>query len=124
VLGADDLGWLVERLRRRLESGGALTGTVTLADPTAEQRRAVGHLTGRRPGRGQSVTVSLTDLEQELRDAEVAPDLRTAVEVLVGPLADLPGRRLPSSIVATPWCGRWAALPRPEPVGTTRGWPG
>ena len=93
MLGRPELAWLVERIRRRLEQGAALTGTVTLGNPTAEQRRATAQLLGHAPGRGEKMSVSLADLAIALQDADVAPDLRTAVEVLVGPLADLAGAR-------------------------------
>ena len=93
MLGALELACLVERIRRRSEQGVALTGTVRLADPTDGQRRAVARLLGRPPARGRGLTIMLGRLEEGLREAAVAPDLRTAVEVLVGPLADPPGVR-------------------------------
>ncbi|MGQ0632742.1 MAG: TIGR02679 family protein [Sporichthyaceae bacterium] len=93
VLGTPELAWLVERVSRRVARGKPLTGTLTLSDATAEQRAAVAHLLGRFPGSGASVSVPLEVLEQALQDAEVAPDLRAAVEVLTGPLRDLVGER-------------------------------
>src|SRR5262249_51955634 len=41
LLGGEPTAWLVLRARDRLESGRPLTGTVTLAGATAEQRRAL-----------------------------------------------------------------------------------
>ena len=88
-----ELSWLVERVHRRVEQGRPLTGMVTLAAATGPQRRAVAGLLGRAPGGGTSLSVSLDRLAAELADAGVAPDLRAAVEVLTGPMRDLPGER-------------------------------
>ena len=93
VLGTDDLAWLVERLAQRVARGKPLTGTVTLSTATEAQRRAVARLIGRPGGSGASLSVPLVLLDEELQDAGVAPDLRTAVEVLTGPLRDLAGER-------------------------------
>ncbi len=88
VLGIPELAWLVERLRRRVESGRALTGSVSLRDPTPAQRRAVDRLLGRPPSRGGVLHVRLGQLEDLLRHAELCGGLRAAVEVLAGPLVD------------------------------------
>jgi len=93
TLGGEDLAWLVERLSRRIQQGRPLTGTVSLSRPTPGQRRAVEGLLGRPPGRGSALTVRLEELDEELQDAELAPDLRAAVEVLTGPLRDLADER-------------------------------
>ncbi len=93
MLGEPELAWLVERVRRRVQQGSVLTGNVTLTSPTLGQRRAVERLLGRPPGRATTLTVPLPELEEVLREAEVAADLRAAVEVLVGPLADLAGAK-------------------------------
>jgi uncharacterized protein (TIGR02679 family) len=92
TLGDPELGWLVERLGSRVRHGRPLTGVVRLSPATAAQQRAAGRLLGR-PGRGVSVSVPLAELEAELVDAGVAPDLQTAIEVLTGPLADLAAGR-------------------------------
>jgi len=96
TLGTPELTWLVERLGSRISQGKALTGTLRLTGPTPAQRRAVETLLGRRASSGAhggSVAVPLEDLEAELVEAGVAPDLRAAVELLTGPLADLAGAR-------------------------------
>src|SRR5690242_17828358 len=59
LLGDEHTAWLVLRARDRLEAGRSLTGTVTLAGATVEQRRAVERLTGRPPRSGTSLSVSL-----------------------------------------------------------------
>lgn len=85
LLGGDDLGWLLDRVRRRLELGRPLTGPVTLTDANAGQRRAVGRLLGRRMGAGRSLTVSLDDVDGLLRASGAAPGgLIAAAEVLLG----------------------------------------
>jgi uncharacterized protein (TIGR02679 family) len=86
TLGAPEHEWLVERLRRRLELGQDLTGSVTLADADPQQRRAAGKLLGRAPRPGRALTLPLGSLEVRLRDSGIAPDLRAAVEALTGPV--------------------------------------
>src|SRR5690349_21303088 len=57
LLGRAELGWLVERLRRRMELGRPLTGTLTRPAATQAERAAVDALLGRarRPGSGTTV---------------------------------------------------------------------
>ena len=93
LLGGPAVAWLRDRIRRRLEHGGTLAGTVTLTDPTDAERAAVDRLLGRRPSSGARVTVSLDAVDRLLRDAQVCDGLRAAVEVLDGPIADVAGRR-------------------------------
>jgi uncharacterized protein (TIGR02679 family) len=91
ALGGPDLAWLVDRCRARIERGRPLVGTVTRSAATAGEQAAAARLLGRRTGRGTSLTVRLEDLDVEITEAGIAPDLRAAVEVLTGPLRDLPG---------------------------------
>lgn len=107
LLDGDDLGWLLDRVRRRLELGRPLTGPVTLADATASQRRAVGRLLGRRVGMGRSLTVSLDDVDALLRASGAAPGgLTAAAEVLLG--------TVPNRVVdAAARQAAWAAALRP-----------
>jgi uncharacterized protein (TIGR02679 family) len=93
VLGAPELSWLVDRLRRRVELGRPLTGTVTLPAASEPQRRAVARLLGRAAGDGASLSVSLERLDASLQAAGVAPDLRSALDVLTGPVRDLASER-------------------------------
>jgi uncharacterized protein (TIGR02679 family) len=89
LLGGDATAWLIRRARDRLESGRPLTGSVTLADATAEQRRAVERLTGRPPRSGVSLSVSLPEVDRILRESGSAPGgLAEAVTLLTGPLRD------------------------------------
>lgn len=84
LLGGDDIVWLLDRVRRRLEFGRPLTGTVTLADANPDQRRAVGRLLGRRVRTGRSLTVSLDEVDALLRASGAADGLAAAAEMLLG----------------------------------------
>ena len=94
ALGTPELDWLVERLRRRIEHGRPLTGTITLHSPGREQRMALEALLGRRPRRGGAVTVPLEQLERVLADAGLASTLRDAVHELHGPVENRRARRI------------------------------
>jgi len=89
TLGCEGLAWLLNRLRKHLERGRPLRGIVTLNRATAAQRDAVDRLLGRMPSRGTSLSVNLEQLEATLRHAELCNDLSEAVEVLLGPVANL-----------------------------------
>jgi uncharacterized protein (TIGR02679 family) len=93
LLGGADLRWLVERVRARLERGMPLDGTVILEGATEAQRRAVARLLGRPAGRGASLSVSLPTVEEVLRGAGLAPDLRATVQALAGPVTDRAAER-------------------------------
>ncbi len=82
------LGWIIERLRRRLERGRGLTGTITLRQPATEQRAALDRLLGRPPSRGAALALDLGKLEGILRHAELAASLSDAVVALTGPVID------------------------------------
>ncbi len=89
LLGGEDVAWLLERVRRRLELGKPLTGTVTLSGASAEQRRAVEALFGRRRASGASLSVSLDEIDSVLRTSGVcSAGLAAAVEELGGPIQD------------------------------------
>ncbi|WP_267595921.1 TIGR02679 family protein [Carbonactinospora thermoautotrophica] len=88
VLGGEDLRWLVDRMWSRLARDLPLDGDVTLRAATPAQRQAVARLLGRAPGRGTSLTVPLPAVAETLRRAGIAPDLRTAVEALRGPVVN------------------------------------
>jgi uncharacterized protein (TIGR02679 family) len=76
-------------VRRRLERGEPITGTVTLSRATTEQRDAVARLLGRRPRDGATVSVRLDDLDALLRRSGAHPDgLAAGVVALTGPVRD------------------------------------
>lgn len=87
LLGDPELAWLVARVRRRLEHGRALEGTVTLGRASSSQREAVRVLLGRRPRSGQALSVSLPAVDALLRRSGACPGgLREAVVRLGGPV--------------------------------------
>ena len=87
------LGWIVERLRRRLERGRGLRGTISRPRPTAAERAACDRLLGRPPSRGAALVVKLSELERILRHGELSPSLLEAVEALTGPVVDERARK-------------------------------
>jgi uncharacterized protein (TIGR02679 family) len=94
LLGAPELGWLVDRIRIRLERGEPVDGTVTLVGATPEQRRAAARLLGHRVGRGTSLSIPLPEVEAALRRAGVGCGLRAAVETVAGrPVRDQAAER-------------------------------
>jgi len=93
LLGGNDLRWLVDRIRSRLVEGRPLTGSVTRARATEEERQAAARLLGRQVGRWASLSVWLPGLEETLRRAGLAPDLAAAVSAVAGPVADRPAAR-------------------------------
>ncbi len=93
VLGPPELSWLVDRARARIARGAALDGVVTLTGATAAQRQAAARLLGRLPGRGSSLSVSLSAVESALQAAGLAVSLRDAVEALSGTVPDMAAER-------------------------------
>lgn len=123
LLGGHDLAWLLDRMRRRLELGKPLTGTVTLLDANPDQRRAVGRLLGRRVGTGRSLTVSLDDVDALLRTSGAAPDgLAAAAEALLGAVpnraAEAAARNAAWSTAVQPVADLAARRPELEPWRT------
>ena len=91
TLGDPALSRVVTRLARRLELGRSLEADLTLADATEAERLALGRLLGRQASlRGRSLRVSPPQLSLALYRAGIAPDLRTAVETLSGPVTARP----------------------------------
>ncbi len=89
LLGAEDLAWLVARIRQRLQRGQSLDTTVTLSDATASQRSAVQRLLGRPPVPGRTLTVSLPAVDRLLRQSGVSPaGLEAAIIALTGEVVD------------------------------------
>ncbi len=88
LFGKPELTRLIDRLQTRFERG-VHSPTLTLPNPELAERKAIASLLGRRIGSGRSIRISLTDLEIIIQQAELAPDLRSAVERLRGPLKNL-----------------------------------
>jgi uncharacterized protein (TIGR02679 family) len=88
LLGDPSLAWLLARVRRRIELGQPLLGTVRRGDASAAERDAVERLFGRRPQSGRALSVPLTDLDELLRRSGLHPDgLAAAVIALTGPVS-------------------------------------
>ncbi|MEV0346790.1 TIGR02679 family protein [Nonomuraea sp. NPDC050680] len=120
LLGGEEIAWLVDRARQRLERGRPLTGTVTLGTASAAQRRAAELLLGRRAGAGASLSVSLEEVDRVLRASGAAPEgLQDAVVRLRGPLRDLAGEREASASAWREAFGNLDAMTaaRPELAG-------
>jgi uncharacterized protein (TIGR02679 family) len=108
LLGGPETTWLVRRVRQRLERGGALTGTVTLAGASPDQRRAIELLLGRRAGTGASLSVSLAEVDRVLRASGACTGgVAAAVEILDGPVRDLAGEQ---AATAAAWASALAPL--------------
>jgi uncharacterized protein (TIGR02679 family) len=108
LLGGPDLAWLVDRVRRRLESGQPLDGIVTRAGADDAERAAVGRLLGRAPRPGRSLSVSLAAVDQVLRGSGACPDgLAAAVITLTGPVTP---RREAADRLALAWEHAFAPL--------------
>jgi uncharacterized protein (TIGR02679 family) len=89
LLGTDELAWLVERVRLRLELGRPLDVSVTLAESTAGQRAAVHRLLGRRQQSGRALTVPLPAVDDVLRRSGACPEgLAAAVILLAGDVTE------------------------------------
>jgi uncharacterized protein (TIGR02679 family) len=88
LLGDPQLAWLVRRVRRRMELGNPLEGSITLAEPTVEERQTVHRLLGRPPRPGRSLSVSLDAIDELLRRSGACTEgLAAAVVRLGGPVA-------------------------------------
>ena len=87
TLGDPALHRVVTRLARRLTLGRPLESELTLSEVTEAERLALSHLLGRRVSlQGSSVRFSPSKLSAILVRSEIAPDLRSAVEALAGPV--------------------------------------
>lgn len=116
LLGRPDLARVIAAIRERIERGGG--ESVSVADPTRQERRAVEELLGRRPGSAQRLRVPLAQIERILRDARIAPDLGSAIAALGGPLRDRPEER---ETERRAWDGLWGRhRPRAEAQGLGR----
>jgi uncharacterized protein (TIGR02679 family) len=87
LLGDPDLAWVVDRVRRRIELGQPLHGTIARRSASPEQRDAVARMFGRAPREAQGVSVSLEELDALLRRSQVHEGgLAEAVITLTGPV--------------------------------------
>lgn len=89
LLGTPELGWLLQRTRRRLEHGQPLDTSVSRTGPSEAERAAVARLLGRPLRPGRSLSVPLPAVDEVLRRSGAAPGgLTEAVVLLTGPVTD------------------------------------
>lgn len=87
TLGRPELARLRQRLRRRLEQGRPLTGSLTLGNLTPAERDACNRLLGRTSA-GGSLSIDLDLLERRFIEAGLCESLAHAVQLLGGPVID------------------------------------
>ncbi len=88
IFDKQELSRLIERLKTHYEREANVT-TITLPSPTLEERKAVANLLGKPVSRGRSIRITIDELETVIQNGKLAPDLRTVVETLHGPLRNL-----------------------------------
>jgi uncharacterized protein (TIGR02679 family) len=93
ILGGSELIRLRQRLRARYERGAA-AGEFTLTELSVAERRTLAGLLGKPVRTADSMRVSSSDLDDAVARAGLAPDLKTALEMLDGPLVDRKAQRL------------------------------
>jgi hypothetical protein len=87
LLGDAELAWVLDRVRRRLELGQSLEGTIVRRSATPAERDAVARLLGRPPRPARGLSVSLAELDGLVRRSGVHDGgLAQAVLTLTGPV--------------------------------------
>ncbi|HWE12172.1 MAG TPA: TIGR02679 family protein [Solirubrobacteraceae bacterium] len=87
LLGDPALAWVLHRVRRRLELGQSVDGTIAQRSATIAERDAVARLFGRPPRAARGLSVPLGELDALLRRSGVhSGGLAEAVITLTGPV--------------------------------------
>ena len=87
LFGQPELAWVLDRVRRRMERGQSIEGSVTRQAATPAERDAVARLFGRPQRAARGVSVSLDELDGLLRRSGIhAGGLGRAVVELTGPV--------------------------------------
>ncbi len=88
LLGGAELSDLRARLRRRYELGPAdgKLPSIQVSKLNQTERAALASLVGRKGGVAASITIDVSAVDRALSDAGIAPSLRTALELLDGPM--------------------------------------
>ena len=88
LLGGAELSDLRARLRRRYELGPAdgKLPSIQVGKLNQTERAALASLVGRKGGVAASITIDVSAVDRALSDAGIAPSLRTALELLDGPI--------------------------------------
>jgi len=108
LLGGADLAALRQRLRRRYTRAATPEDGFTLSRLSPAERDALAGLLGRARRGAASMRLSHAALDDALRQAGLAPDLRRALECLDGPIIDHAARR---ERVQRDWQRLFAGLP-------------
>lgn len=93
LLGGDALADLRRRLRARYERAATPEDGFTLTRLTMHERDTLAGLLGRKRRSATSMRLSHQTIDNALRQAGLAPDLRTALEVLDGGIVDTTAQR-------------------------------
>lgn len=88
LLGGAELSKLRARLRRRYELGPAdgKLPSIQVDKLNQTERAALASLVGRKGGVAASISIDVSAVDRALSDAGIAPSLRTALELLDGPI--------------------------------------
>lgn len=108
LLGDPALCWVLDRVRRRIELGQPLDGTIARPSASAAERDAVARLFGRPPRTARGVSVSLEELDTLLRRSGAHEGgIAEAVVMLTGPVT-VRAARIASEERA--WAGAFAQI--------------
>lgn len=107
ILGVPAANRLLERLRTKLGHGALLTGTVSIAKPTEEEKQHFASIFGRSVTRSTMLRVDLDELSTLLRNANLAADVQEAVVRLIGVV---PNRRAAKDASGVAWREVYARL--------------
>lgn len=92
MLGGVPMQWLRDRIRRNVERGRPVQGTIILRSPTAEQREHVDRMFGRAArSRVGPLSIDVSRLTSVLVEARICDDLVEALAALDGPVRDRAG---------------------------------
>jgi uncharacterized protein (TIGR02679 family) len=87
LLGDPALAWVLDRVRRRIELGRPVDGTIARRSATVAERDAIARVFGRPPRTARGLSISLDELDTLLRRSGVhASGLAEAVIALTGPV--------------------------------------
>ena len=87
LLGDPALAWVLDRVRRRIELGRPVDGTIARRSATVAERDAVARLLGRPPRAARGLSISLDELDALLRRSGIhSGGLAAAVIALNGPV--------------------------------------
>lgn len=92
LLGSEEWRWWRERVRSEIEGGRPIPATVTRQEPSPAEREAANRLLGT-PGANGPVRIKSAEIENILREAGIADDLKACIALLDGPLVNRAAQR-------------------------------